>query len=66
MDSMSSCDIRLVFTFPPKHRVRCSTKNAYTSEIIFLALLPCPVVDVYSVECTKNYCFMLPGTYVKN
>ena len=37
MDSMSGCDIRLVFTFPPKD----STKNAYTSEITFLALLPC-------------------------
>ena len=34
---MSGCDIRLVFTFPPKD----STKNAYTSENTFLALLPC-------------------------
>ena len=32
-DSMSGCDIRLVFTFPPK-------ENAYTSEITFLALVP--------------------------
>ena len=33
---MSGCDIRLVFTFPPK-----DTKDAYTSEITFLALVPC-------------------------
>ena len=33
---MLGCDIRLVFTFPPK-----DTKDAYTSEITFLALVPC-------------------------
>ena len=32
MDSMSGCEIR------PK-TVHCSTKNAYTSEITFLALV---------------------------
>ena len=39
MDPMSGFDIRLVFTFPPKDR-RLSIKNAYTSEITFLALVP--------------------------
>ena len=39
MDSMSGCGIRLLFTFRPK-TVHCSTKNAYTSEITFLALVP--------------------------
>ena len=34
MDPMSDCDIRLLFTLPP----RDSTKYAYTSEITFLAL----------------------------
>ena len=42
MDPMSGCDmaadICLVFTLPPRD---CSTKDAYTSEITFLALLPC-------------------------
>ena len=37
MDPMSGCDIRLVFTFRPE-TVHCSTKDAYTSEITFLAL----------------------------
>ena len=37
MDSMSGFDIRLVCTFPPKD---WSTKNAYTSEITSLALVP--------------------------
>ena len=36
---MLDCDIRHVFTFPLKE-VLCSTKNAYTSEIIFLTLVP--------------------------
>ena len=40
MDSMSGCDIRLVFTFPPKDST-VQYKNDYTSEITFLALVPC-------------------------
>ena len=41
MDCMSGCDIRLVFYFFRPKTVHCSTKNAYTSEITFLALHPC-------------------------
>jgi len=41
MDSMSGSDVRLVFTFPPKDST-LQYKNAYTSEITFLALVPCP------------------------
>ena len=40
MDHMSGFDIRLVFTLPPV-TIHCSTKEAYTSEIPFLALNPC-------------------------
>ena len=40
MDPMSSCNIRLVFTLPPRDSTCCSTKDAYTSEITFLALHP--------------------------
>ena len=39
MDSMSGCDIRLVFTFPPKDNT-LQFKNVHTSEITFLALVP--------------------------
>ena len=42
MDSMPGspgCDIGLVFTFPPKDRT-LQYKNAYTSEITFLVLVP--------------------------
>ena len=41
IDSMSGCDIRFVFTFPPKDITLQYKKNVYTSEITFLALLPC-------------------------
>ena len=37
MDPMSGFDIRLEFTLPSE-TVHCSTKDAYTSEITFLAL----------------------------
>ena len=37
LDPMSGCDILPVFTLPPE-TVHCSTKDAYTSEITFLAL----------------------------
>jgi len=40
MDSLSGCDIRLVFTFPPKDST-VQYKNDYTSDITFLALVPC-------------------------
>ena len=40
MDPMSGCDIRLVFTFPPKDST-VHYKNDYTSEITFLALVAC-------------------------
>ena len=53
MDSMSGCDIRLLFR--PK-RVHCSTKNAYTSEITFLALVPWVSVSLKAVpdqECIR-------------
>jgi len=40
-DSMSGCHIRLVFTFLPKDNTLQYKKNAYTSEITFLALVPC-------------------------
>ena len=33
----SGFDIRLVFTLPPPETVHCSTKDAYTSELTFLA-----------------------------
>ena len=36
IDSMSGCDTRLVFTFPPKDST-LQYKNAYTSEITLLA-----------------------------
>ena len=36
---MSGCDIRLVFTFPPKDNT-LQYKNVYTSELTFLALVP--------------------------
>ena len=36
--SMSGFDIRLVFTYYRPETVHCSTKDAYTSEITFLAL----------------------------
>ena len=39
MNLMSGCDIRLVFTFPPKDNT-LQYKNAYTSEITFISLLP--------------------------
>ena len=39
MDPMPGFGIRLVFTLPPRD-VHCSTKDAYTSEITFLALHP--------------------------
>ena len=39
MDSMSGCGIRLVFTFPAKDSPLQYKKNAYTSEITFLALI---------------------------
>ena len=44
MDPMPGCDIRLVFT------VHCSTQDAYTSEITFLALKPCLDLSVQSNE----------------
>ena len=37
---MLGCDIRLVFIIPPKRQYTAVQKNAYTSEIIFLALVP--------------------------
>ena len=40
MDPMAGFDIRLVFTFPPKDST-LQDKNAYTSEITFLALVSC-------------------------
>ena len=39
MDSISGCDIRRVFTFPPKDNT-LQYKNVYTSELTFLALVP--------------------------
>ena len=53
IDSMSGCDIRFVFTFPPKDSTLQYKKNVYTSEITFLALLPCVkgTVSVNSI-CT--------------
>ena len=39
MDSMSGCDIRVVFSFPPKDST-LQYKKAYTFEITFLALIP--------------------------
>ena len=36
---MSGCDIRPMFTFPPKDST-LQYKNAYTSEKTFLALVP--------------------------
>ena len=40
MDSMSGWTSVLCLLFRPK-TVHCSTKNVYTSEITFLALVPC-------------------------
>ena len=37
---MLGCDIRLVFIIPPKRQYTAVQKNAYTSEITFLALVP--------------------------
>ena len=48
MDSMSGCDIRLVFICPLK-TVHCSTKHAFTSEITFLALVPMCIGNFLSV-----------------
>ena len=39
MDPMSGCDISLVLHYRSE-TVHCSTKDAYTSEITFLALQP--------------------------
>ena len=47
MDSMSGCDIRPVFTFPPKDST-LQYKNAYTSEITFHALSPWGCVSCYN------------------
>ena len=38
---MSGCDIRLVFTLPPRDSTLHGTKDAYNSEITFLTLHPC-------------------------
>ena len=40
MDSMSGCDIRLVFTFPPKNSSLQYKKCVHVSEITFLPLVP--------------------------
>ena len=48
MNPMSGCDIRLVFTLPPAETVHYSTKDAYTSEITFLALKP--IAKVFYIE----------------
>ena len=45
---MSGSDIRLVFIFPPKD----STKNAYTCEITFLALVPW--VQPWKYKCNES------------
>ena len=39
MEPVSVFDILLLFTLPPKDSIHCSTKDAYTSEITFLALV---------------------------
>ena len=41
MDPMSGFDIRLVFTLPPKDSTLQYKISVYTSEITFLALVPC-------------------------
>ena len=41
MDPMFGFDIRFVLIYYSPERVYCSTKDAHTSEITFLALLPC-------------------------
>ena len=53
MDSMSGCDIRLVSTFPPKDST-LQYKNAYTSEITFLALVPWETVHK-NIETVHKY-----------
>ena len=57
MDPMSGCNIRLVFTLPPRDSIHCSTKDAYTSEITFLSLHPWSSRNFEFVsECFhKNY-----------
>ena len=58
MDSMSGCDTSvLCLLFRPK-TVHCSTKNAYTSEITFLALVPCPPPCILFVlkAYVSNFC----------
>ena len=38
---MSGCDIHFAFTFPPKDSTLQYKKIVYTSEMTFLALVPC-------------------------
>ena len=60
MDPMSDCDIRLVFTLPPRDSIHCSTKDAYTLEITFLAYLG------YNILRLCNRLVSTPPLYKKN
>ena len=55
---MSECDIRLVFTFPPKDSTLQTQykKNAYTSEITFLALVPSALnTELEEILCYESW-----------
>ena len=58
IDSMSGCDIRLVFTFPPKDSTLQTQykKNAHTSEITFLALVPSALnTELEEILCYESW-----------
>ena len=47
MDPMSVCDISVLCLHYRPETLQCSTKDAYTSEITFFALLPWSDVGIY-------------------
>ena len=63
MDSMSGCDIRLVFTFPPKDSTLQYKKYVYTSEKNLVALVPCQkgILGVSFKDTLLNFGLWLPA-----
>ena len=74
MNSMSGCDIPVLFYFSPQRQYTAVQKNAYTPEITFLALVPtyvcsdslCTMVGDLSIKTNFDFNFDLYSAFKQN